>query len=225
MNARAKELSWLAIIIAFLVFSSTAIGGAGLDTYWPINPGEVKTFRYRNKTLTISVEADDYGWYSEDGEYHYPERPTRYRLKSNIRNSAEYYEARPDGVYLTTASINGGWIKVFLDPAVKIFDDNILLNGGVTKTSTRATQRYYGKYKARYTIRVRKAGTVTVPVGTFQDCRSFSVKVTATLRDGRQVSASAMTGVLAPGVGIIRKLVKPGVWADLVDISTSYPLE
>lgn len=209
--------------IGCLLLSGIALGGAGIDTYWPINVGEQKTLNYLKKSLIITVESDDSGWY-EDGVYHPPVNPIQYRFSSNT-GAKEYYESRSDGVYLTLVSVNNGWSKVFLNPAVKIFDDNLLLNGGVRKASTQITQRYAGKYRAQFTVRVRKAGTVKVPAGTFKDCRSITVTENATLPDGRKVSASAMTAVLAPGVGIIRKLVKPGVWSQLVSISTVQPFE
>jgi len=98
-----------------------------------------------------------------------------------------------------------GWVHASFNPPALLLDNAALQNGGTLTTSTRSEG-----YAATYSVSIGKAGTMTVPAGTFYNCRSFTASESL---DGRH--ATALTAYLAPGVGIIKLLVKSGDWAEL----------
>jgi hypothetical protein len=98
-----------------------------------------------------------------------------------------------------------GWVHASFNPPALLVDDAALQNGGTLTTSTTSEG-----YAATYSVAIGKAGTITVPAGTFYNCRSFTASESL---DGTH--ATALTAYLAPGVGIIKLLVKSGDWAEL----------
>ena len=195
-----KPLTHLIVLLLLTCLSGPVLSG-GVASYWPLHDGDATYFRYGKKSLNIHVSVSDYDEFeisaitSKDSGY-------------------EYHRITPDGVFLTKVSI--GWTDIWFDPDVRLMNDQVLDNGGVLTTKTEVTQRYAGTYPAKFKIRVKKAGTVKVPAGVFTDCRSITATETATLPNGQRVSVKALTAILAPGVGIIKKLVAPGKWAVLV---------
>ena len=188
-------------LLGLALLQATATGGAWCDTYWPLHSGDYKTFRYGTKTLGLSV-----GYYS-DNEF-------QLSYSSDEDSGYEIHQKLPAAIYLTRLSVNGGWIKISFDPDVLLFDESLLESGGSRITSTAVSQTG-GHYSAVFTVKVSKAGTVTVPAGTFFDCRSVTVTEKATVPGQGTVTASALTAVLAPKVGMIKKLIKPGTWSVL----------
>ncbi len=184
-------------------FASIAMAGAWLDSYWPLNDGDTKTFVYSGSNQLTMDTADEGG-----GEYEISD-------VSSASSASEFYENTGSGVYLEQASVDSGWVNIYLDPAVLLLTDSMLQNGGSTSTSTTVSQQGVS-YPATYTITVGMAGTLVEPAGTFANCRNVTVTEKATVPGEGKVTANAMTAVLAPGVGIVRKLVSQGVWADLV---------
>jgi len=188
-------------LVGVLILPATAQGGCWLDTYWPLNEGDFKTFSYGGKSLTISVSSDWSGGYQ--------------MYSSSTDGSAyEVYQIDQDQLVLTRASVNSGWIKLSFNPYVLLLDDAVLMRGGARTTHTTVKQTG-GSYSATFTVRTEPAGTVTVPAGTFYNCRSLTVSETATVPGQGTVSAQFMTAILAPRVGLIKKLVSPGVWAQM----------
>ena len=98
-----------------------------------------------------------------------------------------------------------GWVHASFNPPALLVDNAALQNGGTLTTSTTSEG-----YAATYSVAIGKAGTITVPAGTFYNCRSFTASESL---DGTH--ATALTAYLAPGVGIIKLLVKSGDWAEL----------
>ena len=109
-----------------------------------------------------------------------------------------------------------GWNTVSFYPPVVLLNNTITQKGGTVKTSTSASQRGIAPYPAVFTLKVRKAKKVRVPAGTFLDCRSIVSSETARVPGYGTLRAKALTAYLAPGVGIVKMLVRPGHWAQLV---------
>jgi len=195
--------SW--ILSSFLLTGALATAGSWVDSYYPLNNGDTKTFVYGgSKHLTLDT-ADDGG-----GEYEIDED-----MPDEDQSAAEYYQKTATGIYLEQASVNSGWIDIYLDPAVLLINDNLLQNGGTASTSTTVSQPGID-YSAIYKISIKAAGKVVVPAGTFANCRNITVTETAIVPGQGTFTVNAMTAVLAPSVGIIKKLVSKGVWAELV---------
>jgi hypothetical protein len=195
-----KNTSLVATILALGLLAPPARAGALLDSYWPLNDGDYKVFVYGDKELTIEVS----GYFS--GEY-------EISMDSDDGSGSEWHSKTDGGDYLSM--VESGWIDVSLEPEVLILDDNLLRGGGSRTTSTTVDQTGVEDYPATFTVKVSMAGSVTVPAGTFADCRNITVTEKAKVPGYGNVSVQAMTAVLAPRVGMIKKLVRPGVWASL----------
>ena len=193
----------LTLALSFL-FATAGLAGTWVDRYWPVNNGDYKMFTYGSgKQLTINTYA--YGTYQ--APYYYS-----VSFDSDDASGTEYHYKTETGIYLD--SVKAGWVSVYLAPDVLLLDDALLQNGGKRVTSTTASQQGT-QYPATFTVTIAKAGKVTVPAGTFPDCRNITVTEVAKVPGYGTVKATALTAVLAPNVGIIKKLVKNGVWASL----------
>jgi len=189
--------------VSWLLFASSALGGQWLDLYWPLNDGDHKTFIYE-ATKELTLDVNDFG----GGEWN---------LCVGSPDVSECLDLQCDqtGCYLISAEAMG--TTVSFDPPVLLLNENILQNGGTVKTVTTVTQFGLDPYPATYTVTVAKSGTVTVPAGTWQDCRSIKATEVATIPGYGTITASALTAYLGPKVGIIKTLVmQPSDFATLV---------
>ncbi len=186
-------------LISFVLFNSQVLAGCWLNTYWPLNDGDNKTFAYSDGELYLSVADYGYGLYKVGWE---------------TVNDSAYEMEQVDGDSLYLISAKTGWITITFDPPVLLLDEEMLMSGG-TRT-TRTTVRQSGvTYPATFTITVTSAGTVTVPAGTYANCLNLTAKETATVPGYGTISQAYMTAIIAPGAGLVRKLVTPNVWAGL----------
>src|SRR6185503_14289636 len=102
------------------------------------------------------------------------------------------------GDSLLEQGIDTGWNHYEWDPPLATLTDAALASGG-TRTLQSAITLRGARVPASVTIKIAAAGAVTVPAGTFYDCRTVTVTARA---QGR--TASAQTYILAPRVGQIR---------------------
>jgi hypothetical protein len=193
---------------AGLALSSLSTFAGALETYFPLNGGDQKLFVYDSSLpLTLSVAAFGYN----DSQNNSPLYGLTETYGSKTLNLTLADDTSNDVCYFTGVP---GWLHVSFTPEVVLLNDAILENGGTVKTKTKASQTGIS-YPATYTVTVRKVASVTVPGGTFSNCRSITCSEVADVR-GQTVSATALTAYLAPGVGIIKTLLSGGHWAELV---------
>jgi len=212
MKSRTKVLLFTTVAAWLCAVGATPAAPASLGVYWPLNDGDQTTFVY-NRTDSLTISVSDLG----GGQFGVSE-------SSDAANATLTLQTDQDSSSLV--SVQEGWVTVSVDPAVLLLDNSALQNGGTLTTATTVSQQGIS-YPATFTTRVANAGTVTVPAGTYYDCRSISSTEVAHVPGHGTISASALTAYLAPNVGIIKTLVKPGVWAELqsgsvggVDVST-----
>jgi len=190
------------LVGASLALSSlSALGQSLVNTYFPLNDGDQTAFVY-DGTNALTISVSDMG----GGEFQMTESTEQVTASLMVQEDG-------DTCYLL--SVQEGWTTVSFDPAVLLLDNDILQNGGTLKTSTTVSQTGIS-YPATFTVKVAVAGTVTVPAGTFYGCRSLTSTEVAKVPGHGTITASALTAYLAPNVGIIKTLVRPGVWAALV---------
>lgn len=201
--------NYLSLFAAASLALSTlsTFGGGFLDIYFPLNDGDQKTFVYDTSLpMTMSVDAFGYGDSQGNPLYGITEAyggtTVSLTLAEDTTNDICYFTGVP------------GWTHISFDPEVVLLNDDILENGGTVKTSTTAHQTGIS-YRATFTIKIAKVASVTVPGGTFTDCRSLTCSEVAVVR-GQTISATALTAYLAPDVGIIKTLLSGGHWAELV---------
>jgi hypothetical protein len=181
--------------------SLSALGQSLVSSYFPLNDGDQTAFVY-DGTNSLTISVSDMG----GGEFQMTESTEQVTASLSVQEDE-------DTCYLL--SVQEGWTTVSLDPPVLLVDNQILQNGGAATTATTASQSGIS-YPATFTVKVASAGTVTVPAGTFYNCRSMTSTEVAKVPGHGTITASALTAYLAPNVGIIKTLVRPGVWAALV---------
>ncbi len=197
-----------------MLFSWPGLCGQWTDLYWPLNNGDQKSFLYEwTKQLNTGVVI----WNTN-------------QFQVNLgtgHHSADYevHEVTTNGIFLVQ-TVSSSTSRSF-NPKVLLMNDTLLQQGGVKITETSVSQSGVSNYSATYTVAITKAGTVKVPAGTFSDCRNIIVTLRETIPGYGTQTTNALTAVLAPHVGIIRKLIKagtskkPAVWADLLSGTVS----
>src|SRR3972149_4556465 len=115
-----KSLIACLTTIALIMLSSSAWSGSGTDSYWPLSPGDRKTFSYgSNQGMTLGVDA----WGGSE-----------YKVWFETEDDAGYevHRASDTAVVLVQAAVEWGWswITVDFDPEVFLLDDTMLQNGG-----------------------------------------------------------------------------------------------
>lgn len=199
---------WLlpfASMVMMLLMAAEALAGTALQTYWPLAAGDNTTFHYGTNTLTLNV--------SSAGLNQYKVQSTS---TSASANGYEIHQVSEDKVQILSGSAKGATLG--FSPPVDFLTEALVQNGGTMTDTTTVTYNGILSALATYTVTVDMAGTVTVPAGTFTDCRSITFSASATIPLKGPVTLTAMTAILAPRVGIIKKLADAdtGTWAELV---------
>jgi hypothetical protein len=187
-------------VVSFLLFNAPVLAGCWMNTYWPLNDGDYKTFSYSGGELDLSV---------------YEIFDTLYQVEwvAPPKPAFEWEQIEGDSLYLIKAGVP--YISITFTPEVLLLDDALLMSGGSRTTKTTVSQSGV-TYPATFTVTATPAGTVTVPAGTYANCLNLTASETATVPGQGTVSETYMTAVIAPRVGLIKKLVTPNVWASLV---------
>ena len=201
------------LLMGTLLCNPQARASALLDSYWPLHDGDNKTLTYGTETLTLDTSSTSYNQF-------------RLYVDSSDVSGYETYQINADSIQAIGGGV--GWARVSLNPYVTFLTDNLLRDGGTVSSMTTATQSGVS-YAETYKVTVTKSGTVTVPAGTFTDCRTLATTVTATV-PGQGSQTASTSVILAPSVGIIKKQVRAGTWAvltrgtvDGIDVTKSVP--
>jgi len=189
---KSNPIRFFAAFICLLLASS-AFGGQWLDRYWPLSGNDHKTFTY-DGTNELTLDLHDHG----GGAWQLCE-------DSDAASQCLNLKLDDTGCFLVSAELSS--TTVSFNPPVLLLNDALLQNGGTARTATSATQTGQDPYPATFTVTVAKSGTVTVPAGTWLDCRSIKATEVATLPGYGTVTGSALTAQLGPRTGIIKTLV------------------
>ena len=191
----------LLLLTSLLWLPAVALAGAWVDSYWPLNHGDHKVLTFSGGEMTLDV-WNQYG--------------NVYRISSEALGESEYelHEKTATGVYLLEVGV-GDWMDITFNPRVMLFDDAMLEHGGSRTTSTTVSYSWLD-LPSTITVKVTKAGTVTVPAGIFTDCRSVTVTMKTTVPGEGTFSETLATAVLAPRAGLIKSRVDESKWASLV---------
>lgn len=163
-----------------------------------MHDGDVRYFSGVAGSSYFEFAEDDFGDYTEFSMDIYRQELPATEYEDSGTSTYGYSYARdvlfnygqkgPIGAYL------------YFNPAWELLSDGLLLKGG-----SRSSRFYAGvpdveEVLVSATVKVKAAGTVTVPAGTFHDCRSVSF----TLKAARGGGASGQAMILAPRVGPIK---------------------
>ena len=206
MNMRSNAKFWFVCLsvagAALSVWAHTS-AGSELSTYFPLNDGDQKSFIYpKNQSVTLVTAATS---------------GNTYTMTETTPIGSASLSLDVEGSDIMLSDLSDSLVDLSLDPEIVMIDEAILTRGGVVRSKSTVTQSGLGNisYPATFTVRIANAGTVRVPAGVFRGCRSFSSGEVAKVPHHGTIHASALTGYLAPGVGIIKLLVTRGHWAVL----------
>ena len=176
-----------------------------LARYFPMHEGDTKRFRAAEGDVFLATTVNLFHGRPVVGLI----------VSAGTDASTEYFSYAGDEVLVWGESDQGDQDIVFDSPAVWL-DEDLVLNGG---TRTSRTTAVYSGFTANLTltVAVTKLGSVTVPAGTFGNCRQLLLTLHAAIpRVGS--ASSRQSFVLAPGVGIVRltDVNRPNDWADLI---------
>jgi hypothetical protein len=154
--------------------------------YWPMHDGDWKTFAGPMPNTTLSFHDSGFGAFDMN-------------VDMNGDTQTSHYQYGPGNHELL---LSGG-SDFSLDPPIVELDDNILLKGGTRRSSS--TMYFSGtSVAASVTMTVSLAGAVTVPAGTFADCRRADATVKVTVPGYGSGTATAAAYILAPRIGVIQ---------------------
>ena len=162
--------------------------------YWPMNDGDIKYYSGTGGSSYLEFTESFFG-----DEFHldiYQRDPGDDEYYGG--GSATYGYSEAEDILFNSAQHALG-TTVYLEPAWRLLDNNLLTSGG-TKTATLiASVPDVTNITVTTKVTVKSVGTVTVPAGIYKDCRQVNLSVKA---PGAAVTGQAL--VLAPRVGIIR---------------------
>jgi hypothetical protein len=157
--------------------------------YWPMHSGDWKTYTGPIGEATVRISGGPKAFTME--------------LDSPEDNAISYYEYGTENKEVLLTGGKYGWTRFSFAPPIVELDSNLILKGGSRTTSFRIEVRGQS-FAATAKVTVSPAGTITVPVGTFTDCRRVDIAITATI-PGEGTGAFAQEAyTLAPRAGMIR---------------------
>ena len=158
-------------------------------TYWPMHSGDYKTFSGPIGQASVYFYGD--GWDGYEME-----------LNTSEGDVTSDYEYSYDRSELLLTGGEQGWMNFSFSPPVVELTASQIINGGSRTTSSYVSVSGQ-RVPVKVTTTVAPAGTVTVPAGTYLDCRKVTAKATATY-NGQTAALSAEAYILAPRVGMIK---------------------
>lgn len=193
--ARTVMPFFTVIFAGIIAFSGRA--GTPVETYWPLNNGDIEYFSGTGGSAYVQVNADtaDTPSQFELAAYTSPSSsPTSYSPDSSMNIG---YSAAGDALFNYSQSAQG--YTVYITPAWQLLNDKLLTAGGKVKSSFTGTIPGVASVQFTATVTVQSVGTVTVPAGTYHNCKELNLNLS-----GGKVHASAQAYILAPKVGLIK---------------------
>ena len=186
--------------LAWLASSPLTVTAATLVTqYWPMNEGDIRFFSGVAGASYLEFIQDEFGdssrfsmdIYSQErpGEDYEHYGKSTYGYSPSADTLINYGQRGPIGAYL------------HFQPPWALLTDSLLEKGGTKSSRFSAGVPSVTNVAVTAVVQVKSVGTITVPAGTFHDCRSVSFTIKLAARGG-VVGGQAM--ILAPGAGLVR---------------------
>jgi len=179
------------VCLVWVLCAARGMGGCYLDLYWPMNSGDCKYYTGPLGDCSVCFWQDwwDYGVFEMRESCN--DSTTRYVIVGDeLRNQGGEME---------------GYDVDFYPPLVELTEALLANGGSLTRTSEVEILGY--EFPCKLTVKVTKAGAVTVPAGTYQNCLLVSMTVTITIPEEGTFKLSVQNYYLAPCVGIIKLAV------------------
>jgi hypothetical protein len=192
----------------FLSAMLTVRAGPVVNQYFPMNNGDFRTYQDGSYIATEFITQTTYNGHSvfslnfHDEWDGYPYAQDTWYLGNN-------------GGALALYGITTAWGSLTFNSPANLFTDQTLTNNGSLTSAVTGVDYVAGLGNVTFNITVQTTissipGTITVPAGTFANCKLIEVVETATVYGVFQQTYDSAAWVVAPGVGIIEDGV--AVW-------------
>ena len=168
------------------MFATLDSGGSAIERYFPMHDGDSKNFSWTTYNSTYTYSEVQYNGMSSYLEY------------DSIDGSKAYYGYSGDELVMCGAEAGG--IDMRFDTPISVLNDYVLNNGGTIQDSTSFFAEGY-TFHIDYKGTVTNIGDVTVPAGTFKDCRSISMEFSYRVEGESDSFDMEDVWILAPKVG------------------------
>lgn len=192
-------------MVAAVFISTTMTAGAAsvINQYFPMNNGDSRFYQdydVPDNTTTENFAQITYNGHQVFSLSFHDEWNTTYL------SSGTWY-LNNSGTALALYGINTAWGNLSFTSPANLMTDQSLTNNGTITSHVKGLYYLpgYGNVTMDITIKatISSVGTITVPAGTFKNCKQLLVVETATLNGVFFNNYDSAAWVLAPGVGII----------------------
>jgi hypothetical protein len=161
--------------------------------YFPLNNNDVK---YYEGSIYGSIYSGSYSY----SQVYYNGR-TCYLEYDSFDGSKAYYGFSGNTVQMYGAGL--GTENYPLQTPLTFLNDSILNNGGTLKSSTTLTVQGY-KITLNLTVTATIVGSVSIPLGTVDDCRSLDMTFSYSMSGDSDTLDVRDVWILAPNIGKLR---------------------
>jgi len=160
-----------------------------LVNYWPMHSGDWRNFNGPIGAAAMSFSGG----------------PLEFSMDLTLPddNLTSFYAYSSDFRELHLTGGKYGWTRYSFVPPIVELTEGLLLDGGSKKSESSISVRGQ-TVQASVTVKLSDAGTITVPKGTYSECKRVDVTVTATIPGEGTGTFSAESYTLAPKIGMIR---------------------
>jgi hypothetical protein len=197
------------LLLAAVFLSTTLVVRAGsvVNQYFPMNNGDSRYYQDHYSPTDKSTEIFTQATYNGNSVF-----SLNFHDEWNVTSlGTGTWHLGNNGSPLALYGINsGGFGNIPFNSPANLLTDQILTSGGTV--TSQVTGLYYlpgtGNITVNLTVQttVTSVGTITVPAGTFTNCKQVFILVTASYMGISLVGSGfydSAAWVLAPGVGII----------------------
>ncbi len=175
------------MVVAMEAASVATQGGTLIDRYFPMQDGDTKQL---SGTGGIT-ETETFYETGFNGNSMF-----QLQITGDAAGATLYLGRSGNALLLYGMDLMGN--PVFFDSPLAVMDEGTAASGGSSSGTLHASP-----YTFNFNISVSSAGTVTVPMGTFSNCRNVTLSFGVSV-PGQAAQNLAWVWVLAPDVGIIR---------------------
>lgn len=163
-----------------------------LHSYWPMHDGDVKDYTGAMGASTITFENTGT-----------PQSFDMIMDFDDADSEVMHYQLGANDSQLLLTGLEALGYSFDINPSLIELDATLLDKGGSKKSSAIGSLQGTN-IPINMTVSVKNAGTVTVPAGTYTNCKQVSDAITARVPGFGAVSASSENYYLARGVGAIK---------------------
>ncbi len=179
-----------ALLLCLAAVGASPVAGGVRDSY-PLNQGDWKEYRSAYGTDRHSFAQASFAGRKLLEESH------------SLTGSRMYLQH--SGAQLVWYGGRVGEATLTFDRSLVLLEDQMLPTGGSRTSAT--TVKFEGvTFTLNLTVTVTVGGTVTVPAGTYQDCRLMRFELTASAM-GEEETAAVDVMYLAPGIGRVKSAI------------------